>query len=195
MTYMVRWEGKIDPDDKSGTAHFRIEGEDYDIVLPSFEAGQKLDQLMWVAFQQGKQFSFNAIKGHIGEALARADQAHALTMRDEPAPPSPTFGRDGGPSDGRRLNQLASFAHGVLMGAIRPGELEAEARDVLKRNGLLSLDAVVALGQPGGVHPFNDKALRERARAAWVAATVENMDPEHVFIRGYIAAHADGWVE
>lgn len=195
MTYMVRWEGKTDPEDKSGIAHFRIEGEDCEIRLPTFEAAQKLDQLMWVAFQQGKRFSFNAIKGHILEALARADQAHALTTVDEQVLlPAPARGASV-PSDGRRLNQLASFAHGVLMGAFRPEELEAKAREVLKRNGLLSLDAVVALGQPGAVHPFNDKALRERAQLAWVEATVESMDPEHVFIRGYIAAHADGYVE
>ena len=191
MTYMVRWEGQTDPEDKSGTAHFRVEGEDYSIVLPSFEAAQKLDQLMFVTFQQGKQFSFNVVKGYIGEALARADMGHALTMRDGPAlPPERAPGADVS-ADARRLNVLASFAHSVLMGAIRPGELEARAREALKRTGLLSLDAVVALGQPA-VHPFSDKALRQRARDAWVAATIENMDPEHVFVRGYIAAHAEG---
>jgi hypothetical protein len=48
--------------------------------------------------------------------------------------------------EAQRLNVLASFAHSVIMGAIRPKELPAKAREALERTGLLSLDDVVALG-------------------------------------------------
>lgn len=80
MTYLVKWEGKTDPEDKSGTGHYRIEAQDFVIPLPTFADAQRLNELLWLAFRQGKQFAFSAIKSHVAEAMARADQAHGLSL-------------------------------------------------------------------------------------------------------------------
>lgn len=80
MTYMRQWRGKTEPDDKTGEADYMVEGELFSIPLPSFEHAQRLDALLWTAFRQGKQFGFTAVKGHIAEAILKADSAHSLTM-------------------------------------------------------------------------------------------------------------------
>lgn len=80
MGYMRQWRGKTEPEDKSGEADYMVEGELFSIPLPSFEHAQRLDALLWVAFQQGKQFAFNAVKSHIAGAMQQADSAHSLTM-------------------------------------------------------------------------------------------------------------------
>lgn len=80
MGYMKRWRGKTAPEDKSGEADYMIEGELFSIPLPSFEHAQRLDDLLWTAFRQGKQFAFRAVKSHLAEAVLAADRAHGLTM-------------------------------------------------------------------------------------------------------------------
>jgi hypothetical protein len=61
------------------------------------------------------------------------------------------------------LSVLASFAHEVLMGAIEPEDVCANARLALERTGLLRLDDVVALGV-GGTHVADPQRQRELAQ-------------------------------
>lgn len=78
--YLKQWRGKTAPEDKSGEADFMVGGELFSIPLPSFADAQRLDALLWLAFRQGKQFAFSAVKSHIAEAMLAADRAHSLAM-------------------------------------------------------------------------------------------------------------------
>jgi hypothetical protein len=79
MSYPMRWVGSSNPDDASGTARFIVEGEEFTFGLPNFAAAQGIADMVQLAFRQGKSFAFRAIKSHIEGALARADEAHALS--------------------------------------------------------------------------------------------------------------------
>lgn len=78
--YCHRWQGSTDPADETGTAHYRIEGQDFVVQLPRFADAQRLDALLWLAFQQGKDFAYKAVRQHVGDALTLADHRHSLTL-------------------------------------------------------------------------------------------------------------------
>lgn len=80
MIHMKEWRGKNDPDDKSGEAEYMVEGEIFIIPLPSFSHAQRLDDLLYTAFRQGKDFAFNAVKSDIVRALEKAEVEHSLAM-------------------------------------------------------------------------------------------------------------------
>lgn len=81
MSYMRQWRGKTEPDDKTGEAEYMVDGELFHVPLPTFEHAQRLDTLLDVAFQQGKQFAFQGVKRAVDAAMIEADRQHALTMR------------------------------------------------------------------------------------------------------------------
>lgn len=80
MNHLVRWSGSTEPSEKAGTGHFVIEGREFAIPLPSFEAAQQVDNMLWIAFCQGKQFALRALTSHISSAVKAAESAHALSM-------------------------------------------------------------------------------------------------------------------
>jgi len=78
MGYWQRWEGSADPDDKSGIAHFVVDGVRYSLRLPKFEDCNVIDNLLEAAFKQGKKFAEDALNSHIHNAIDRAREGHAL---------------------------------------------------------------------------------------------------------------------
>lgn len=80
MNHLVRWAGSLKPDHLEGVAHFVIEGREFDVPMHCFEAAQQVDNMLWIAFCQGKQFALRALSSHISGAVRDADSAHALTM-------------------------------------------------------------------------------------------------------------------
>lgn len=85
MSYLQRWIGSIAPEDLSGYAHFKVEGEDFSIPLPTFADAQRLDQLLDTAFAQGKEFAFKGVRRMVEQAMVDADRFHALTMHKKSA--------------------------------------------------------------------------------------------------------------
>jgi hypothetical protein len=78
MSYWQRWEGSTDPADKSGTAHFVVDGLKYSPKLPEFSDCAIIDDLLDAAFKQGKQFAADAMSGHVLRAIDRARDEHGL---------------------------------------------------------------------------------------------------------------------
>lgn len=78
--YLRLWEGKTDQDDTSGLAHFMVDSQTFSVPLQTFSHAQKLDELLWLAFRQGKSFAFVVVKGRIAGAMADADRSHGLTL-------------------------------------------------------------------------------------------------------------------
>ncbi len=78
MSYWQRWEGSTDPADKSGTAHFVVDGVKYSPRLPTFEDCSVVDDLLEAAFKQGKKFAADAMSSNIYKAIDLARDGHGL---------------------------------------------------------------------------------------------------------------------
>lgn len=76
--YPSEWKGSTDPDDLSGVATFKIEGVEYSLRLDCFTSYQTLCTMLDSAFDQGKSFAAQAIRGHVCRAMDQAEIMHAL---------------------------------------------------------------------------------------------------------------------
>lgn len=77
--YPREWLGSTDPHDKTGVAVYKVDGKEYRIKLECLADFQAVEEMLNVAFRQGKHFASVAIRSHIENALDSAERNHALS--------------------------------------------------------------------------------------------------------------------
>jgi Lar family restriction alleviation protein len=107
------------------------------------------------------------------EGPAKESRQEAIEAWNTRAAPSQPEGAEDRRDDRKRLAILASFAHEVLMGAIRPKAQADAAKHVLQLTRLMMLDDVCALNEPAAGAAAPDEGMVLEGYLLW-----DGDDPE-----------------
>ena len=73
--YPFAWKPLTEnPEDKTGIGTYMVDGAKYEFLLTTFADGQKLEKMLSVAFDQGRQFGASTIKDTVITAATRRAQ-------------------------------------------------------------------------------------------------------------------------
>lgn len=78
MSYLVSWKGSTEPADLSGRATFAVEGDRWDMPLPSFAQAREIELMLLRAFCAGKVFAARNLRAHVVAGMDLAVREHGL---------------------------------------------------------------------------------------------------------------------